>query len=165
MTNASHTSSACLKIALPDSNFLVRSTGNLKDENIFRRETQSSERFFGLPKVTQQIAEARSKQRSGLISQSQMLTIRGGEMGGGPMELSVLQSLSSSSLASLASLLPFSPFPAPRPPASPGASAQGGGFLCCLSSPVISAQAEIYGSHFKDFSLIITFVIILEIKS
>lgn len=31
--------------------------------------------------------------------------------------------------------------------------------------PVISAWAEIYGSHFKDFSLIITFIIILEIKS
>ena len=29
----------------------------------------------------------------------------------------------------------------------------------------ISAWAEIYGSHFKDFSLIITFIIILEIKS
>lgn len=82
------------------------------------------------------------------------------------MELSVLQSLSSSSLASLASLLPFSPLPAPpQSPSFPWSLSPRRGFLCCISSPVISAQAEIYGSHFKDFSLIITFIIILEIKS
>ena len=60
---------------------------------------------------------------------------------------------------------PASP-PFSLPPSLPSAvSALGRASSAVPARPVISAQAEIYGSHFKDFSLIITFIIILEIKS
>lgn len=47
----------------------------------------------------------------------------------------------------------------------PGVSVLGRASSAAPAHPVILAQAEIYASHFKDFSLIITFIIILEIKS
>lgn len=47
----------------------------------------------------------------------------------------------------------------------PGVAVPGWVSSAAPARPVISAQAEIYGSHFKDFSLIITFIIILEIKN
>lgn len=57
---------------------------------------------------------------------------------------------------------PFSSLP-PSPP--PGVSAIGRAAFAAPALPVISAWVEIYGSPFEDFSLIITFIIILEIKS
>lgn len=60
------------------------------------------------------------------------------------------------------------PFPPPLslPPSLPLR------FQPCTGPPLLyqltlssQPKAEIYGSHFKDFSLIITFIIILEIKS
>lgn len=116
----------------------------------FLDEKPSSERFLGLPKVTQQTAEANSRPRSGVTSQSQMLTIQRVEGEGW-----LLCSLS----------LAASPLFFLLEPGFPWCLSPRRGLLCCISSPVISAQAEIYGSHFKDFSLIITFIIILEIKS
>lgn len=64
---------------------------------------------------------------------------------------------------SLPQALPPSALLTSSPP--PRVSAPGWVPFTVLTHPVISAQAEIYGSHFKDFPLIITFIIILEIKS